>query len=88
MPPHPSDIAFNPNASQARWHVVAELAGDSALAWVNQSAAESALAASGVFHLVLAGGGTPEKLYRALANSQQDWSRWHIWFGDERCLPR
>lgn len=70
-----------------RWHVVANadwLAA--ALARVNQAATE-ALAARGEFHLVLAGGGTPEKLYRALAEQPQDWSRWQIWFGDERCLP-
>jgi len=70
-----------------RQHVVAKadwLA--TALAWVNRAAA-SAIAARGEFHLVLAGGSTPEKLYQALASQAQDWARWHIWFGDERCLP-
>jgi 6-phosphogluconolactonase len=70
-----------------RWHAVAN--GDwlaSALAWVNRAAAD-ALAARGEFHIVLAGGSTPEKLYHALASQKQDWTRWHIWFGDERCLP-
>lgn len=75
------------DSSRMRRHVVANtdwLAA--ALARVNQAAAE-AIAARGEFHLVLAGGGTPEKLYRALARLGHDWTRWHIWFGDERCLP-
>ena len=49
--------------------------------------AESAIAARGVFHLVLAGGSTPLALYRALAVRQVGDARWHIWYGDERCLP-
>jgi 6-phosphogluconolactonase len=36
------------------------------------------------FHLVLAGGSTPEALYRRLASSSFD--RLHVWFGDERCV--
>jgi len=39
------------------------------------------------FHIVLAGGSTPERCYQLLAGSESDWQRWHIWFGDERCLP-
>ena len=84
----PQPDLLSPQSSRPRWHVVDDsnwLA--TALAWVNQ-AAGSALTARGNFHLVLAGGGTPETLYRALATQQQDWSRWQIWFGDERCLPR
>ena len=50
-------------------------------------AAEAAIAARGAFHLVLAGGRTPEAAYRLLANSDADWTNWHIWYGDERCLP-
>jgi len=72
--------------NRSRWHCVeASNWLATALDWVNRSAAE-ALAARNAFHLVLAGGSTPEKLYRALADQQRDWSRWHIWFGDERCL--
>lgn len=75
------------DSARLRWHVVDRSAWlAAALAWVNRAAA-AALAARGEFQLVLAGGGTPEKLYRALAGQQQDWARWHIWFGDERCLP-
>lgn len=70
-----------------RWHVAAD-ADDwlaRALAFVAAAEAE-ALAARGEFHIVLAGGGTPRRLYRALADEDHDWSRWRIWFGDERCL--
>ena len=49
--------------------------------------AEAAIAARGVFHLVLAGGTTPLALYRALAGRHAGDARWHVWYGDERCLP-
>ncbi|HEY9100253.1 MAG TPA: 6-phosphogluconolactonase [Thiobacillus sp.] len=49
--------------------------------------AEQAIAARGVFHLVLAGGSTPLELYRAMAERQAGDARWHLWYGDERCLP-
>lgn len=49
--------------------------------------AEAAIAARGVFHLVLAGGSTPRELYRALADRHAGDARWHVWYGDERCLP-
>ncbi len=39
------------------------------------------------FHLVLAGGNTPREIYRRLRAVRTDWSAWHIYFGDERCLP-
>jgi len=49
--------------------------------------AARAIAVRGRFRLVLAGGRTPEAAYRLLAASDQRWSAWEIWFGDERCLP-
>jgi 6-phosphogluconolactonase len=39
------------------------------------------------FHLVLAGGNTPRAIYQQLSRAAADWSTWHIWYGDERCLP-
>jgi 6-phosphogluconolactonase len=50
-------------------------------------AADKAIAAKGAFKLVLAGGTAPVKAYQLLATKQQDWSKWHIYHGDERCLP-
>lgn len=50
-------------------------------------AATDAIAARGAFRLVLAGGSTPLAAYRLLARAQADWPRWHLYHGDERCLP-
>jgi 6-phosphogluconolactonase len=51
------------------------------------NAARNAISARGAFHVVLAGGSTPRGVYRLLKNADADWTAWHIWFGDERCLP-
>ncbi len=58
----------------------------SVLMSVSNLAAE-AIARSGSFHLVLAGGNTPLPLYRQFPELRTDWERWHLYFGDERCLP-
>jgi 6-phosphogluconolactonase len=49
--------------------------------------AAAAIAAHGRFHLVLAGGNTPRTLYAELAARGAGDGKWHIWYGDERCLP-
>jgi 6-phosphogluconolactonase len=49
--------------------------------------AAAAIAAHGRFHLVLAGGNTPRALYAELAARGAGDGKWHIWYGDERCLP-
>ncbi len=49
-------------------------------------AAES-IAARRAFRLALTGGNTPLGAYRLLAQAQADWAHWHIYHGDERCLP-
>lgn len=40
--------------------------------------------------VALAGGSTPRRLYQRLAAptgpDRIDWSRWHVWFGDERAV--
>ncbi|MBX7083227.1 MAG: 6-phosphogluconolactonase [Nannocystaceae bacterium] len=45
--------------------------------------------ARGRFDWTLAGGSTPAVLYRRLAREDLSlpWSRTHVWFGDERCVP-
>lgn len=50
-------------------------------------AAEQAIIDSGAFRLVLAGGNTPRALYKRLRALKTNWAAWHIYFGDERCLP-
>ncbi len=49
--------------------------------------ATEAIAARGVFRLVLAGGETPRLCYKALAGMDVDWKHVQVYFGDERCLP-
>lgn len=46
-----------------------------------------AISRSGKFVLVLAGGNSPRAVYRRLRLLHTDWGAWHIYFGDERCLP-
>lgn len=40
-------------------------------------------------HLALAGGSTPRRFYRAIAEAgkDRDWHGVHFWFGDERAVP-
>lgn len=49
--------------------------------------ARAAIADHAVFRIVLAGGSTPQAVYRELAAAACDWSCWQVYFGDERCLP-
>jgi 6-phosphogluconolactonase len=52
--------------------------------------AEDAINALGRFAVVLAGGSTPKATYEALArdySGELDWSRVHVFFGDERTVP-
>lgn len=71
-----------------RWHCFkdADAVADDVLARI-LDAAQQAIAARGRFSIVLAGGTTPEQVYRKLKDCDADWSRWFVWFGDERCLP-
>ncbi|HSC75887.1 MAG TPA: 6-phosphogluconolactonase [Pseudomonadales bacterium] len=39
------------------------------------------------FHIVLAGGETPRAVYTLLTEMVTDWEKWHVYFGDERCVP-
>jgi len=49
--------------------------------------AQAAIAAHGRFTIALSGGSTPKRLYASLASADLDWSRVHLFFGDERCVP-
>jgi 6-phosphogluconolactonase len=72
----------------SRWHTL-ETADQVAVAAYQQilDTAKQAIAEHGTFKLVLAGGSTPEKVYRMLAQADADWAKWYIYYGDERCLP-
>ena len=71
-----------------RWHAVvdSDALRQRAIETILASAAK-AIRERGQFHIVLAGGNTPREIYRGLCNAKTDWSAWHIYFGDERCLP-
>lgn len=53
--------------------------------------AAQAVAARGVFHVALAGGATPRRLYEHLATpmfaERIAWQHVHVYFGDERAVP-
>jgi len=71
-----------------RWHryrTTAEL--EAAAVQAIQLAAQQSISHRGQFHIVLAGGTTPRKIYETLRSADTDWSSWHVYFGDERCLP-
>jgi 6-phosphogluconolactonase len=71
-----------------RWHEVPDLQAlrRSALERILAAAAQ-AISDRGQFHIVLAGGETPRAIYLLLREAKADWAAWHIYFGDERCLP-
>ncbi|RLA05294.1 MAG: 6-phosphogluconolactonase [Gammaproteobacteria bacterium] len=71
-----------------QWHQfnTATEVADEVLEQILKSA-ERAISERGCFKLVLAGGSTPEKIYQQLVNADTDWSKWMIYYGDERCLP-
>ncbi len=73
---------------QCRWHAVADHSALqlAALNIILVSAAQ-AIRQRGQFHLVLSGGNTPRAIYQQLRVAHTDWSVWHIYFSDERCLP-
>jgi len=58
-----------------------------AVADVVKQSVDECIAQRGVFHWVLAGGTTPKQCYELLRDADIDWSKVHVWFGDERCLP-
>ncbi len=61
--------------------------------WAAQKIVEKsrdAISARGQFLLVLNGGGTPRRLFELLGSDFRgkiDWSKTHIFWGDERCVP-
>src|SRR5882762_9421705 len=52
---------------------------------------QAAISARGRFSITLSGGSTPRDLHLRLASpplvDQVDWSRVHVFYGDERCVP-
>ena len=79
---------MNASARGVRWLGVADVAElhRTACRYIIE-AAERAIQQRGEFVIVLAGGNTPRGVYRLLRAESADWSRWSLYFGDERCLP-
>jgi 6-phosphogluconolactonase len=50
-------------------------------------AATEAIKKHGSFTIVLAGGSTPKSIYEMLSKASADWSKWHVYYNDDRCLP-
>jgi 6-phosphogluconolactonase len=51
------------------------------------AAAQAAIAERGAFSIVLAGGSTPKSVYALLKGATAEWSKWHVYHNDDRCLP-
>lgn len=83
-----SSSTNNSQLQQCRWHsyrTTIEL--EQAVAQAILLAAQQAISQRGAFHIVLAGGTTPNPVYASLCKADADWAAWHVYFGDERCLP-
>jgi 6-phosphogluconolactonase len=82
------DAEAGTNLAGTRWHAVADAAALRREAHRRiVDAADRAIRERGRFLIVLAGGSTPRGAYRMLRAETTDWSRWQVYFGDERCLP-
>ena len=51
------------------------------------AASQAAIAERGAFSIVLAGGSTPKSVYALLKDASAEWSKWHVYHNDDRCLP-
>ena len=75
------------DSPRVRWIPVADIEAFTRIARKRiLDAATRAIAERGYFLIVLAGGNTPRDIYGVLRAADTDWSRWHIFFGDERCV--
>ena len=75
------------NFEPARWHVHRDTTAlqQHAVEMILHTA-QASLSQHNRFHIVLAGGTTPQAIYAQLRHAATDWQRWHIYFGDERCV--
>ena len=81
-------LSTSPPPQQCRWqnfNTTAEL--EQAATQAILQTALQAISQRGTFHIVLAGGTTPRRVYELLRKADADWAAWHVYFGDERCLP-
>ena len=69
-----------------RMIVEATAFAERAVAWIVEAVTQT-VQDRGICHWMLAGGGTPLPVYRALATLNLPWDRLVVYFGDERCVP-
>ena len=82
------DAPHDNSRGVVRWIAVADVAALRRAAVERiVEAASRAIQQRGMFLIVLAGGDTPRSIYRSMRDVDTDWSCWHVYFGDERCLP-
>ena len=82
------DTQDDAGPGSVRWIGVADATALRQIAYRHiLDAAARAIERRGRFLIVLAGGNTPRGIYRMLRTADTDWSRWQVYFGDERCLP-
>lgn len=72
-----------------RWHLYPDAAAlyDRAARAIIRIAREATME-RGIFRIVLSGGNTPRPLYERLCAMDAQWLAWHVYFSDERCVPR
>lgn len=81
-------LLHSSSTQKCRWHTCHSLAElEQAAAQAILQAAQRAISLRGRFDIVLAGGSTPRRVYALLREAHADWAAWHVYFGDERCLP-
>jgi len=79
---------INNNPQPIRWQILDDaqaVAGEACQRILRSS--QQAIEKKGFFSIVLAGGSTPKQTYLLLKKADTNWARWHIYYGDERCLP-
>ncbi len=74
-------------AAHIHWQAVESSRVAQVVADTITTAAADAIAARERLSLVLAGGTTPRGVYALLAKTCQQWEKWRLYYGDERCLP-
>lgn len=81
-------LSDNTPQQRCRWHAYhSSVELEQAALHMILDVARQAIAKRDAFHVVLAGGTTPRRVYELLRHANTDWSAWQVYFGDERCLP-
>jgi 6-phosphogluconolactonase len=83
-----SDPSIRAEAGGVRWHPFTSI--DALVADARErivAAANDAILSRERFIVVLSGGNSPRALYQGLRDADTDWTRWHVYYGDERCVP-